>query len=355
MLKNKLCFLVNIDWFYKSHRESIVKKLSNKFDIEIVAGDSGLKIENCEKFEVKGRLPTIKGFLNLYKLIKKKPDETIFVVVSPIMIFCFHLFFSSKKIAYYNFSGLGVFRNLSLKTQKIFLWLFFSFKNSGKRILVVQNKDDYKMFNEIIGKQNKYYRLSLIPGSGFSNNNFKVKKNKRRNLTLGYVGRIRKDKGIINLINSTLELKKQGYNVDLLIWGKLDEKNRHGFSKKELDYINQNNSFFKGVQTDKNIIFSSFDIFCLPSSGEGLSKAAIEASSYGKPLILSNVPGNRDMIMNNGFLFEYDNVKSLSFIIKKIISQNNDSLYEMSTNSRKLFKEKWSLNKISNEWFNILD
>ena len=34
----------------------------------------------------------------------------------------------------------------------------------------------------------------------------------------------------------------------------------------------------------------------------------IEAASFGMPF-LSKVPGNKDMIKSNGFLFEYDNFR----------------------------------------------
>ena len=50
------------------------------------------------------------------------------------------------------------------------------------------------------------------------------------------------------------------------------------------------------------------DVYVMPSKFEGLGNACLEAMACGKPLILYNSPGLRDLIDNddNGFLIEWD-------------------------------------------------
>ena len=108
------------------------------------------------------------------------------------------------------------------------------------------------------------------------------------------------------------------------------------------------------IKEHKKLIFESFDVFCLPSNGEGLSKAAIEASSYHKPLLLSNVVGNRDMIDENGYLFEFGNVNDLSEKILKLYSLSEFQLKKTGNRSKELFDEKWSFKIISKDWCNLL-
>lgn len=348
-LQKKICFLVNVDWFYISHRKALADKfLENNFKVSVIAGKSKEnKLANMTTFGVKSRIPTLFGLFNIFKTILFKERKSLFIVVSPIMIFYFHFFFFFKNIAYYNFSGFGFIRSLSPKSQS----LLFSAMNymifRGKRILVVQNKHDYKYLKKKI--TSKKIEIRLIPGSGFENN-LNLETSFKSVLTLGFVGRIRKDKGILTLINAVNELKSANYSLNLVIWGEIDYEGGHQFTSDELLFLNKNKNYFRGSTSSKNQIYSSFDIFCLPSSGEGLSKAAVEASSFGKPLILSDVPGNSDMINKNGFLFKYQDVNDLKSKILILNSLNIDDLKSLSNKSKQNYIDNWSLESIFRLW-----
>ena len=346
-----ICFLVNVDWFFESHRRHLADCLNNNFDIEVIAGDSGFKKTfETEKFSISGRIPTLKGLLQLYRLVNSKKRNTRFIVVSPVMIVFFHFFFPMRKIAYYNFSGLGFLRKLSIKSQKRIISIFKIYPTRGKRIIVVQNKDDYKLFQECL-KNNSKYILKIIPGSG-SFLPKEIETIPHDPMRIGYVGRISKDKGVLTLIKAINKLKKSKINIDLVIWGKLDERKRHGFSQKELDFIDKNQAYLCGTSNNKQEIFNSFDVFCLPSNGEGISKAAIEASSFSRPLLLSDVPGNRDMVDGNGFLFRHNDLADLS---KKIIKIHQIGIVKFGEKSKSLFLLKWHMDLITNKWVNILN
>lgn len=70
---------------------------------------------------------------------------------------------------------------------------------------------------------------------------------------------------------------------------------------------------WKSIATDRFVfhneidsfnMFESFDAFCLVSDSEGLPMSALEAASYGLPLLLSNVGGCPELITGNGILTE---------------------------------------------------
>jgi glycosyltransferase involved in cell wall biosynthesis len=347
----KICFIVNVDWFYLSHRSDLVKSLSKKFSIDVIAGDSGAFTPNIFKFKVFKRIPTFGGLLRLRSLIRNHDSKTLFVVVSPVMIIIFKIFFSNNRNIIYNFSGLGFIRKLSKLGKLIFLKIITSRFLNSNEYFVVQNSDDYKLFsNEQNFDQSKLY---LIPGSGF--HNLKTHNNKNNNnLTIGFVGRISKDKGVLTLIKSVNNLICRGFKINLVIWGAIDYEGSHNFSSDEISFLQQNKKYLKGVSKNKELIFESFDVFCLPSNGEGLSKAAIEASSYHKPLLLSNVVGNRDMIDENGYLFEFGNVNDLSEKILILNSLSEFQFKKTGNKSKELFDQKWSFKRISNDWYNLL-
>ena len=66
-------------------------------------------------------------------------------------------------------------------------------------------------------------------------------------------------------------------------------------------------SFMGNVNNVQDYLIAS-DVFVMSSKFEGLSIACIEAMACGKPLILYNSPGLRDLINNdnNGFLIDWD-------------------------------------------------
>jgi glycosyltransferase involved in cell wall biosynthesis len=350
----KLCFIVNVDWFFHSHRRPLEWKLSSTFNTSVIAGESGIKTDYIiNTFEVNSRVPTIRGVTQFYKEVKKLDRKTILVIVSPVMIILSHFLLRIRKQIFYNFSGLGFLRSKSSITRNLIMYLIKLYPVSGNRVFVVQNTDDYKYLNQVF-KSKKNLHVEIIEGSGYEAVEETLPKRNFDEVILGYVGRIRKDKGILDLTRAVSQLENEGYNINLKIWGNLDDSSRHGFSEYELEELNNTSQYFQGFSTDKPEIFGSFNWFCLPSNGEGLSKAAIEASSFGLPLLLSNVQGNRDMIKGNGYLFEYGDIENLKKVLIEICDLSEGEVQNMSERSKSMFEAKWTLESIYNRWKQLL-
>lgn len=353
-IERRLCFIVNVDWFFHSHRRPLERKLSTTFSTSVIAGDSGMKMDYpISTFEVNSRVPTIRGVFQFYKEIRKLDRNTILVIVSPVMIILSHFLLRKRRVVFYNFSGLGFLRSMSSFFRNLIMYFIKLYPVSGTRVFVVQNSDDYKYLNQVF-KTKKRLHLEIVEGSGYEAENEFLPKRNFGEVTLGYVGRIRKDKGILDVIRAVSQLENEGCKINLNIWGHLDDSRRHGFSKLELEEMGKYSQYFRGFSMDKREIFSSFNWFCLPSNGEGLSKAAIEASSFGLPLLLSNVQGNKDMINGNGFLFEYGNVENLKKILIEITHLPEGKVQEMSDRSRSVYESNWTLESIYNRWKQLL-
>ena len=102
----RLCFVVNVDWFFDSHRRPLERKLSSKYNTSIIAGDSGFKADyRINTFEVNSRVPTLRGVYEFYKEVKNLDRSTIMVIVSPVMILLSHLLLKKRKKVFDNFSG----------------------------------------------------------------------------------------------------------------------------------------------------------------------------------------------------------------------------------------------------------
>jgi glycosyltransferase involved in cell wall biosynthesis len=78
------------------------------------------------------------------------------------------------------------------------------------------------------------------------------------------------------------------------------------------------------AREDLGTAYESADVFVLPSLGEGLPMALLEAMSHGKCSVATDVPGNRDVIRDgrNGVLVEARNPAELGRRIDALLSDD---------------------------------
>ena len=130
-----------------------------------------------------------------------------------------------------------------------------------------------------------------------------------------YLGRVNKDKGIVELIEAFQKIKKN-LDVLLIFVGTIeDTKLTHLLkNKKKILYFN--------YTSRPEDWFSTADILCLPSHREGFGTVVIEAASCGIPTLCSNIYGLHDAVIDNktGFFHEVGSIddikKKMLYIIK---------------------------------------
>lgn len=128
-----------------------------------------------------------------------------------------------------------------------------------------------------------------------------------------FVGRITKDKGILELLKAFEILLSKNLNVSLLLVGPIDGDVVVGGVDLE-SYISSNENIISTGFTDSPEKYLSIaDIFCLPSYREGFGTVIIESASMGLPCVASNIYGLSDAVQNGetGILVGVKNVDSL--------------------------------------------
>jgi len=95
------------------------------------------------------------------------------------------------------------------------------------------------------------------------------------------------------------------------------------------------------------------DVFILPTNYEGVPIVIIDALSYGKPVVSSNVGGISEIVLNdqNGYVIENDDklfAEKISYIL-----ENDDIYKKYSENSIKVFNECLTIEKMVNEYTKI--
>ena len=71
---------------------------------------------------------------------------------------------------------------------------------------------------------------------------------------------------------------------------------------------------FLGHRGDLPDLYSAMDIACLPSDAEGMSNALLEAMAAQRPILASDIPPNRDVVISGqgGYLICFDNAEAFA-------------------------------------------
>lgn len=320
-MKKKILFVINVDWFFLSHRLPIaLEALEQGYDVLIATKDTGFK-EKIESygiiffeinFERSGRNP-FKELTVIYQLWKVlwqvKPEIIHNVTIKPslyISIVC-KLFPWVKTSLINAVSGLGYnfTDDRNSVTKRILLILMRFAFSSSKITFIFQNNDDLKLYRDcgLIKSEN----FIIIKGSGVDEIDYKFQLPVDKvQINVLFSGRILYDKGVVEFINAAKILRtKWKHKANFILMGDIDINNPSTISENDLkmllekDYI-----IWEGFKKNMIPALVGADIVCLPSYREGLPKSLIEAMAIGRPIVTTDVPGCRECVEEgrNGYL-----------------------------------------------------
>jgi glycosyltransferase involved in cell wall biosynthesis len=355
----KILYLVNVDWFFISHRLPIAeaaKKLN--YEIHIATKLTSKKeklISNgfkVHELNLERKSENIFGLITyLIKVIRIfheiKPDIVHCITIKPILIGGLASFFFKRIRMVYAISGLGhVYSSngLKAKIRRYFVDLIYKLifsKNNFK--IIFQNQFDKKCLEKISKSTKK--KSFLINGSGIDLNEYYPIKEIQEGMPILFASRLLRSKGIIEFIKAAKSINKDLF----LIAGSFDSDSDDSVSRLEMQNLLQNTNIkYLGEIENMSKLINDCSVVVLPSYyGEGLPKILIEAAGCGRPTITTNNPGCVDAIKNNesGFLIPIKNETYLANAMEKLI--NNPTLCKkMGKASRQLAIEKYDINKV---------
>jgi glycosyltransferase involved in cell wall biosynthesis len=362
-VKKKLIFLVNVDWFFVSHRLPIaISAIKKGYDVYLLTKNTDKKnlIESYGitfieiPFE-RSRLNILNEVKVLYKIftsyVKIKPDVVHHITLKPILYGSIIANILKIKNVVNAISGLGynfINKRKSL-VKNIMIFLLRNFNYNKNVIFIFQNNEDLLEFKKykIVNSINNYF---IIKGSGVDLNIFK-KTNLPllRKINILFPSRMLWDKGVSELKYAT-ELLKDKYSskISFVLAGMIDNNNK---SAVPLDYILnwQDGDYVKWVGFDNNILnlYNQCDIVILPSYREGFPKALVEASAVGRPIITTDAIGCRDCVEQgiNGIKVPVTSFCELANAIIFLVD-NKELMIQMGNNSRLIAEREYDINKI---------
>ena len=280
---------------------------------------------SCNKiYRLKGpRMFNLMSYIKLQKIIKENKYDIVHSHQprSDYMVFIIKKLFFSKNVFKWIVSIHGKYDSyLNNDFKKIFKLYFFNklvnaWKNSDS-VIVISNEVENWLRNHTkeINPHVINYWISIKEHKNINQN---------QNLTIGFLGRLNKNKGIEDLIKS---LNNLPIKFNFVIGGH-GSNSYIGYLKDQMTSELQEKTTFLGYIEDQSKFFEGIDIFVFPSYSEGLGLVLLEAMSYQKICITRNLePMNQFINENNGYLFSNNN-ELKDVILNASYDLNNEKIY----------------------------
>ncbi len=222
---------------------------------------------------------------------------------------------------------------------------------------IVQSKE---LKEELIKEGFKAEKIFIIPNGVDVNKFFPLKEEEKNdlkkrlslnfNVIVNYTGRLNRYKGVLDLIDAFIDLKKQNTALLILGEGELQLEIERIARERKLD-----NVILKGIVSNPEDYYKISDIFVLPSYGEGMSNALLEAMASGLLCIVTDIGGNNELIEDgiNGFLFNPGDRNKLKKILEDVL-EGRVEIESLKKRAREKIVNKYNLEKILGMYYKLI-
>lgn len=357
-----ILFIVNVDWFFVSHR----------LPIAMAAMDAGYQVHLACSFTDKADylaslgiilhpLPLSRSgtdifselqcFLAISRLTKRlKPDIIHFITIKPVLYggIVSRLAGIEGRVA--SISGLGyvfVANGVKANAMRFFISSLYRLALRNRRTKVIlQNPEDKRLLvkSGVIGEK----QAVMLRGSGVSLREHQYLPEPEGEPVVTFASRLLRDKGVAEFVEAARILKKKGVRAGFWLVGDADPDNPATISQERLNnWSNENVVKMWGYRTDIPELFAQSNIIVLPSYREGLPKVLIEAAACGRAVVTTDVPGCRDAIERGktGLLVPVQDAEALAGAIQRLI-EDPRLRRSMGKAGRELAERAFAIEKI---------
>lgn len=162
---------------------------------------------------------------------------------------------------------------------------------------------------------------------------------------VGFVGRLAAQKCLTDLVWAFQLLHQVVDNTYLVLVG--DGPERDVLSDLARNFGCRDRVIFAGHREDAGAVISQLDLFCLPSSFEGMSNSLMEAMAAGVPVVVSDIPANLELVEHeqNGLSFPLGNGPELTTACKRILN-DTELAARLGTAAKTMISEQHSVQQL---------
>jgi glycosyltransferase involved in cell wall biosynthesis len=370
-LKRSILFVVNVDWFFESHRLSLAERaISDGYSVHIACKNTGrleffknlgIQTHNLNftrsKQSILQNIFTLIGLLRIILVVR--PDICHFITIKPIVFGGLLSLISRKQVSIFAVTGLGSsFLNNGWKARlrsRLLLRFYKYIFMQSKAFTIFQNMADLNLVFQ--GRDIPYNKIKLIPGCGVDLTKYVAEQDwNAEQLKVVMAARILKDKGVREYFEMARIISaKYGEKIEFNYFGNYDIDNPSSISVNELNALNQDNSVkIHEFSLELHEVLSKTHIIVLPSYREGFPKVIMEGSASGCVAIVSNVPGCSDAVVDGitGFLTLKASVSSLIDAVDYCL-QNRNHLLVITKNARTHAEKYFGITQLVDEHMEV--
>lgn len=253
-----------------------------------------------------------------------------------------------------NVSGLGTaFIRRTPLTAAVALLYRFAFTRCP--VVLFQNHDDRSLFER--------WRLThpdqahVLPGSGIDLAHFAADRERRAPGHFVMIARLLADKGVREFAQAARILRQQDPSLQFSLVGPLGVDNRTAIGPGEVaGWVEEGTLRHLPPVDDVRPVISGADWIVLPSYREGMSRLLLEAAAMGRPMIATDVPGCRDIVIegSTGFLAQPRSTASLTAALKRAAATDDKTWHRMANSAREMAETCFSQEKVLSLYFEAM-
>lgn len=332
LVRKKICIVATVPNAINMFMAPHIKMLAKEHEVTIISNAIELDFAEILNEHVKfiavdfsrkiSLWRDLVNLLQLYRIFRKKKFDVVHSIMPKTgLLSMLAAFISRVPIRLHTFTGqvwankLGLQRFLLKNMDKIIA-------DCATNLLTDGYPQKHFLLEQGVVNESKIRVLAKGSTRGVDIKRFKpnliVRNNIRKKLGISesaivflFLGRLNKDKGILDLASAFSSVAKNMPNVYLILVGTDEE----GISKSIKLILSECLNQYRRVDfTNKpEELLASADIFCLPSYREGFPSVILEAAAVGMPSIATNIYGVTDAVVDGvtGILHKPGNIDEL--------------------------------------------
>jgi len=365
----KILLVANTGWYLFNFRLSLLNKLSEEgFEVVLVCPQDEFAQELKKNgyrtifwdLERQAARPweewdSIRKLTQTYRI--EKPSLVHHFTIKPVTYGSLSARLAGVPAIINSITGRGyVFLGSDQKTaflQMVVKLLFRLAYFKQNVITTFENESDLNFFvrRGLVSEKN----LWLINGVGVDTHLYCYKPETKVDIPLVvFPGRLLWAKGVGTLVEAARLLKTR-LHLRVILVGKPDPGNPETISERIIrTWVKEGIVEWWGWQSDMRSVYHQCHIVVLPSMGEGISKALLEAAACGRPIVTTDVPGCREVVIPGvtGYLIPLNDSAALAEKLEKLAT-NSKLRIQMGQAGRRLIEEKFSEELVNEEILSI--
>lgn len=366
LVGRRVVFLVTEDWYFLSHRLPIARAARDVgMDVHVITrverhGDAirkeGFTLHPLSWHRRSGGVGgAIAALVRIRRLLWRLRPDLLHAVALKAVVFGAISNVGLPAIPVFAITGLGfAFTENSARAVVVRAMLLVVFRVAVDRsnaVVLLQNDDDKALL-----KRNGFVRraaLRTIRGSGVDTVRFAPMPSPIEDVpTIAVVSRMIAIKGIADLVAASQKLQTRGAEHRLMLVGNPDAHNPSAIPAEMMREWSRA-PWIDWLQGSDDVreVWAKAHIAALTSlGGEGLPKTLLEAAACGRPLVATDVPGSRDVVVDavSGFLVPPQNPDAIANALGRLI-EDSELRARMGTAARRRIEACFSQEQIAQE------